>query len=146
MSTEPSPPLKPDEALEPARATDAELITYRHFSQEFEKQIKAQKINVIISSGFAVGVLMVGLLTTLFMYRSSGLSGTALEYIKLGPAALSSIPLPFPLRSYLQFRLRIPIYKGYKQLFDEAIETRTRIPPYLIEAALEALKALQKMD
>jgi hypothetical protein len=146
LSTDSSPPPKKDEALESTTATEAELLTYRYFSQQFERQIKAQKTNVLISSGFAVAVLIVGIIATFLLYRSPGLKGSALEYIKLSPTALSSIGLPFPLKSYLQYRTRMPIYTGYKQLFDEAIETRTRIDPKLIEAALEALKPLQKVD
>ncbi|HYW71376.1 MAG TPA: hypothetical protein VE961_10090 [Pyrinomonadaceae bacterium] len=128
------------------RPTAAEMAVYRYLSGEFEMQIKAQKTNVVISSAFACGVWVAGLIGTALLYRSTGLSGTALEYMKLGPAALSSLALPFPLRSFLQYRLRIPIYRGYKRLLDEAIAADTRVESYLIEDARDALKALQKVD
>jgi hypothetical protein len=129
-----------------ARPTAAELAVYRYLSSEFEMQTKAQRTNVLISGGFACGVLIVGLIGTVLLYRSSGLAGTALEYMKLGPAALSSLALPFPLRSFLQYRVRIPIYHGYQRLLDEAIATQTRVDPCLTEDAREAVKVLQKMD
>jgi len=136
---QPAPPVQ-------AEPTDAELKVYRYFSSEFATQIRAQKINVLISSGFAAAIWLIGLVATGFLYRSTGLASSAMEYMKLGPAALSSLALPFPLRSYLQYRVRIPIYQGYKRLFDEAIAANTRVEPYLIEDARAALKALQKMD
>lgn len=149
MSGDQSPPVSPLEdaaSLGDAEPTAAELSVYRYLSTEFETQIKAQKTNVMISGLFACGVWVVGLVGTAILYKSSGLGGTALEYMKLGPAALSSLALPFPLRSYLQYRVRIPIYRGYKRLLDEAISTEQRVEPYLIEDARAALKALQKMD
>jgi len=145
----PSPqPGANDQPAPPAQAepTDAELKVYRYFSSEFATQIRAQKVNVLISGAFAGGVWIIGLVATAFLYRSTGLASSAMEYMKLGPAALSSLALPFPLRSFLQYRVRMPIYQGYKRLFDEAIATNTRVEPYLIEDARAALKALQKMD
>lgn len=149
MPGDPNSPVNPLETrASPAdtKPTAAELAVYRYLSSEFETQINAQKTNVLISGAFAAGVWLVGLVGTVLLYRSSGLGGTALEYMKLGPAALSSLALPFPLRSYLHYRVRIPIYCGYKRLLDEAIATGQRVESYLIEDAREALKALQKMD
>jgi len=149
MPGEPAPPPNtnnPEASSAQAKATDAELKIFRYFSSEFETQISAQKTNALISSAFAAGVATIGIIGTAFLYRSSGLANTAVEYMKLGPVALSSLALPFPLRSYLQYRVRIPIYHGYKRLFDEAIATGTHVEPYLVEDARAALKTLQKMD
>lgn len=149
MPGEPLPTVTQDETPPSASvltASGADLLSYRYFSSEFEKQIKAQTTNVLISAGFSVGVLIIGIIATVYLYRTSGLSGSALEFMKLGPVALSSIPLPFPLRAYLQYRVRIPIYQGYKRLFDEALATKTRVEPYMIEDARSALKLLHKMD
>jgi hypothetical protein len=122
--------------------TKTELATYRYLSSEFAKQIKAQKLNIFISGAFCIGVLFIGLIGTVLLYRRGELAGSALEYMKLAPAALSSISLPFPLRAYLHYRIRMPIYTGFKQLFDEAIENRTRVEQVLVDAALNALKVL----
>lgn len=122
--------------------TRTELATYRYFASEFGKQIKAQKLNILISCAFCVGVLLIGLVGTFLLYRNGDVAGTALEYMKLGPAALSSISLPFPLRAYLHYRIRMPIYTGFKQLFDEAVQNGTRVEQVLIDAAINALKVL----
>lgn len=135
------------ETTSPAsRATEAELATYRYFSSEFDQQLKAQTTNVLISGGFCLAVVVIGLIGTILLYRTAGVGGSAIEYMKLGPVALSGISLPFPLRAYLQYRVRRPIYQGYKRLFDQAIATKQRVEPYLIEDARSALKSLHKMD
>ena len=117
-----------------------------YFSSEFENQIKTQRTNVCIASAFALGVLAVSLLSTWYLFRTSGPAGTPLEYMKLGPVALSSIALPFPLRMYLSYRVRSPIYWGYKRLFDEAAARGTHVEPHLLEDARAALKAVHKLD
>lgn len=69
-----------------------------------------------------------------------------MEYVKLGPAALSMITLPFPIRMLLTYRMRIPIYDGYKRLFDAAAATGAEVQPALVEDARAALKALHKVE
>lgn len=125
--------------------SDGQFNENLYYSSELANQIKAQRTNVFISFGFTLGVLAVGLLFTWYVaYKAN--SNASLEYMKLGPLALSGIALPFPLRMYLSYRVRIPIYKGFKRLFDEAAVRGTRVEPNLVEDARAALKAVHKLD
>ena len=145
MSGENIPPVNADgnaAARVQPKPTDAELAVYQYLSDLFATQIQTQKVNLLISSTFFFLAWIVGIIGTLYLNRSEGL--TAL--LKLAPAGLSSIALPLPLHSYLKYRIRIPVYVGYKRLFDQAIITRTRVEPYVIEDARAALRSLQEID
>ena len=100
---------------------------------------------MLISLAFTLCVFSVSFVATLYLFRT-GISGTGLEYVKLGPIALSSISLPFPLRMYLSYRLRLPTYKRLKRRFDEAAELGVEPAPEWIDQAENALKALHKLD
>lgn len=100
----------------------------------------------MIAGGFILAVLVVSLISTWYLFRAGGLGSTSLEYMKLGPVAISGIALPFPLRMYLSYRIRIPVYEGFKRLFDEAAAAQIRVEPHLVEDARAALKALHKLD
>jgi hypothetical protein len=91
-------------------------------------------------------VLGVSLVSTWYLFKSNSLGSTALEYMKLGPVALSTMTLPFPLRMLLSYRIRIPIYRGYKRLFDEAVAEGATVDPQLFQDARTALTALHKVD
>jgi hypothetical protein len=58
----------------------------------------------------------------------------------------NQIRIPFPIRMFLSYRVRIPIYAGYKRLFDNAVTTGAPVQPALVEDACAALKALHKID
>ncbi|SRR6266404_1076551 len=117
-----------------------------YFSSEFSTQIRTQRSNLWIAGGFTLGILGVSLLGTWYLFRTGGIGGTPLEYMKLGPVAISGMALPFPLRMYLSYRVRIPIYENFKRLFDEAAATGATVEPHLVEDARDALKALHKLD
>lgn len=117
-----------------------------YYSAEFEKQITTQRTNLWIAGGFALVVLLASLVTTWYLFRTGSSSGVLFEYMKLGPVAISSLALPFPLRMYMSYRVRIPIYKGYKHLFDEATASGTSVESSLVEDARAALKALHKIE
>ena len=89
---------------------------------------------------------MIGAVSAWYLFRSHQFGTTPIEYVKLGPAALSMITLPFPLRMWLTYRMRIPIYVGYKRLFDAAAATGGEVQPALVEDARAALKALHKVE
>ena len=124
----------------------AGLDLNRYFSSEFASQIQTQRTNLLIAAGFAFIVLSISILSAWYLFRTNSFGGTPIEYVKLGPAALSSIALPFPVRMFLTYRVRIPIYAGYKRLFDMAAATGATVQPELVEDARAALKALHKMD
>jgi hypothetical protein len=117
-----------------------------YFSAEFNKQITTQRVNLWIAGGFTLVVLLASLFVTWYLFRTGSSSGVLFEYMKLGPVAISSLALPFPLRMYLSYRVRIPIYRGYRHLFDEAAARGTSVEPSLVEDARAALKALYKID
>ncbi|HXI26001.1 MAG TPA: hypothetical protein VNG71_19255 [Pyrinomonadaceae bacterium] len=124
------------------KPTDAELAVYQHLSDLFATQIKTQKVNLVISSAFFLLAWVAGVIGTLYLNRSEGLT----VLLRLAPAGLSTVALPLPLRSYLKYRIRIPIYVGYKRFFDEALATKTSVEPWVIEDARAALKPLQEID
>lgn len=117
-----------------------------YFSNEFANQIQTQRTNLLIAAGFALVVLSISILSAWYLFRANNFGGTPIEYMKLGPAAISSIALPFPVRMFLTYRVRIPIYAGYKRLFDMAAATGAAVQPELVEDARAALKALHKVD
>jgi hypothetical protein len=104
-----------------------------------------QRGNVLISLAFTLCVFSVSLVATVYLFRT-GIPGTAIEYVKLGPIALSSISLPFPLRMYLSYRVRLPIYRQLKRCFEKAAELGVDPDPELVDDARNALKALHKLD
>ena len=112
------------------------------YSEQFDEQLKAQRGNLWISSIFTLIVLSIGLVATVHLFRTSA----ATEYLKLGPMALSSISLPFPLRMYLTYRIRAPIYRRLKRRFEEAAENGSEPDPDMLDEARNALKALHKLD
>lgn len=117
----------------------------QYFSTEFEKQIRRQKSNVVIALCCMVGVFVTGVIAA-WILVGKGMPGTSLEYMKLGTVALTSFSLPFPLKMYLSFRVRCPIYEGFKRLFDYAESTGTEVSPILVEDARKALSAIHKLD
>lgn len=117
----------------------------RYFSSQFEDQIKSQRSNLWIATSFTIGAFGISILIWL-LSKSNSQGGASLEYMKLGPAALSSLTLPVALRMFLSYRLRIPIYRGYKRLFDEATLLGTSVEPHLFDDARDALKAIHKVD
>jgi hypothetical protein len=117
----------------------------QYFSMQFEKQIRRQKGNVLIGVCFMAGVFLIGLVSA-WSVVSKGIAGTGVEYMKLGVVALSSLSLPYPLRMYLSYRLRGPLYEGYKRLFDEAAARGTEVNPKLVEDARKALEVIHKLD
>lgn len=117
-----------------------------YFSNEFANQISTQRTNLLIAGGFALAVLAIGALSAWYLFRTNNFTGAPLEYMKLGPAALSSITLPVPIKMFLTYRMRIPIYAGYKRLFDMAAATGAAVQPELVEDARAALKALHKVE
>jgi hypothetical protein len=141
MSADQPTPCGPTD--EAAALSASVVAQYRYYSDEFGTQIKTQRTNVWIAGGFVLGIVLVAVIATLYLRKTGG-AGTALEYMKLGPAALSSIALPFPLRTYLSYRIRVPIYRGYKTLFDEALLRRIEVAPDLIDDARNALRELHK--
>jgi hypothetical protein len=140
---------EPGKAHNPAPTTGGESETgfneNRYFSAKFAKQIRTQRTNLMIAAGFTLGVLCVSLVSTWYLFRT-GMTGAPLEYMKLGPVAISGIALPFPLRMCLSYRVRIPIYEGYQRLFDEAASKGQSVERHLVEDARDALKALHKLD
>jgi hypothetical protein len=117
-----------------------------YFSNEFANQIRTQRTNLLIAGGFAFAVLAISVLSAWYLFRTNNFGGTPIEYMKLGPAAISTITLPFPIRMFLTYRMRIPIYAGYKRLFDAAAATGAEVQPALVEDARAALKALHKVE
>lgn len=138
---QPTPCGPADEA---AALSPSVVEKYCYYADEFGTQVKTQRTNVWIAGGFVLGIVLVAVIATLYLLRTAGASGTALEYMKLGPAALSSIALPFPLRTYLSYRIRVPIYRRYKMLFDEALLKRIDVAPDLLDDARNALRELHK--
>jgi len=138
---QPTPGGPADEA---AALSSSVVEEYRYYADEFGTQIKTQRTNVWIAGGFVLGIVLVAVIATLYLLRTAGASETALEYMKLGPAALSSIALPFPLRTYLSYRIRVPIYRGYKTLFDDALLKQIEVAPDLLDDARNALRELHK--
>ena len=118
---------------------------YIDYSEQLDEQIRTQRGNVLISVVFTLCLVSVSLIVTFYLFRT-GVPGTAMEYVKLGPIALSSISLPLPLRMYLSYRLRLPTYRRLKRRFDEAAESGVELDPQLIDQAQNALKALHKLD
>jgi len=116
-----------------------------HFSGQFEDQIRSQRSNLWIATSFTMGVLGISILSW-FLFKSKSQGGTSLEYMKLGPAALSSLTLPLALRMFLSYRVRIPIYRGFKRQFDEAAALGISVDPDLVDDARDALKAIHKVD
>ncbi|MGZ8843097.1 MAG: hypothetical protein ACXW18_05505 [Pyrinomonadaceae bacterium] len=116
------------------------------YANELERQIKTQRTNLLIAGGFTLSILAVSLLATWYLFRTAGVSGTPLEYMKLGPVAISGIALPLPLRMFLSYRTRIPVYESYKRRFDLAAATGRPAERDLVEDARAALKALHKPD
>ncbi len=92
-----------------------------------------------------MGVLGLSILIS-FLFKSNSQGGASVEYMKLGPYALSSLSLPLALRMFLSNRVLIPIYEGYKRLFDEAATLGTSVAPDLYDDARDALKALHKVS
>lgn len=117
-----------------------------HYSKLLEKQIKAQRTNLIIAAAFALLVQVVGIVLTLYLVKTGNQLATAWEYIKLGPATVGGLALPIPLKMYLSYRIRAPIYEGYKELFDEAAARGARVGDRVIDDTRDALKSLHKLD
>jgi hypothetical protein len=115
------------------------------YSKRLEEQIRTQRGNVLISVAFTFCVFSVSLVATLYLFRT-GISGIGIEYVKLGPIALSSISLPLPLRMYLSYRVRLPIYRRLKHGFEVAAKLGVEPDPELVDDARTALKALHKPD
>lgn len=128
-----------------ARAnTPVDLNLY--YSTELGNQLQTQRTNVLIAGGFAIAVLGLSILSSWYLFKTNSFGGTALEYMKLGPAAISSLALPFPIRMFLSYRVRRPIYVSYKRQFDMAVATGCPVQPELYEDTRAALKALHKID
>ena len=92
-----------------------------------------------------MGVLVTSLLMW-FQFKPNGQGGVSLEYMKLGPAAVSSLALPLAIRMFLSYRVRIPIYRGYKRQFDEAAALGISVAPHVFDDARDALRAIHKVD
>lgn len=131
------------EANQAGAKTPVDLNLY--YSTELGTQLQTQRTNVLIAGGFAIVVLGLSMLLSWYLFRTN-FGGTAFEYVKLGPAAISSLALPFPIRMFLSYRVRRPIYVGYKRQFDMALATGCPVQPELYEDARAALKALHKID
>lgn len=136
----------PATAAKNERSGKGSLDLNVYFSNEFANQIKTQRTNLLIAGGFALAVLGISIVSAWYLFRTNNFGSTPVEFLKLGPAALSTITLPFPIRMFLTYRMRIPIYDGYKRLFDAAAATGAEVQPALIEDARAALKALHKVE
>ena len=134
-----------DASAEPSEQKPKPRPTYDRnidYSEQFAEQLKAQRGNLWISLVFTLIVMSIGMVATVHLFRTSA----ATEYLKLGPMVLSSISLPFPLRMYLTYRIRAPIYRRLKRRFEDAAKTGSEPDPDMVDEARNALKALHKLD
>lgn len=130
----------------PAQPGTSSFDQNAYYSSRFAQQIESERTNLWISFGFTLIVLAGSLLASWRLFRNAGPAGTYLEYMKLGPIAISGIALPFPVRMYLSYRVRIPIYKLFKSLFDDAAARGEQVHPQVLDDAKDAVKQFHRLS
>lgn len=75
-----------------------------------ESQISLQRVNMWISFGFSLSLVLVGILVTMWCFKSTTFS-SLVDSMKVGPALFSSAVAALPLKAFLSYRVRLAMYR-----------------------------------
>lgn len=87
-------------------------IQKNEYSLFFEQQIKVHKNNILISTSWAIFLLLIGVVATILCFKLDKSIATKIpDLMKMGPLFVSTAVISFPFKEFLCSRSRIATYK-----------------------------------